>query len=1152
MDDNRIIIDNVNFNRNLPKWATDDTLSRMEKMVGKSHKESQKSLNEVLKTLKTISNKDADLFKETQNSNKEIKKELSKLTKILAQNNTTSKASSNKATTNKNDETASGIKKTNATLDKGFKSLDASVNDAIDSILSGNSETSRHLSDANKAHDKVADQLLKIYDELKNIGSGGTSSSAESKDKNDNNRSGDTGKTNSLLGDIKNILSRQSTVQQQMYSRTLTDTDFERVMDNNSKRTADEFRDATQSSMGGLSDMLSTAVSRVDSGQGTSGQKALSGVIAGLAGTIGTLSKVIRMTPLGRMASVAMASYAAANKTFEYAYDVQGDFRNMIDRGFNFSQLSEDVGTERLDGISMRRTILRNDIGLETATQILEKNTRLLNEVGFSSMFGELGTIVGDIDDPNSVTNRLGMTRDQVALIATDFYAMHRRINSITKDFTAIERQQLASQFVENVRRMSQQLGVGIPQIREAIEQFTNTGRFTRTSAFLGAEQSESIAMLGGMISNVDLAPSLQEAFLTAATSVAGINDPAVMEIIGRDPLTLQAFSEFSEEFRNARNMDSGELLSFLSDFTDRAVQILDDNGGAAVEALSIDSGARQSIEDLSTIRSIQQQLNQSTSDLLMGGQEDVSPLAAAARELENMGILIDARTEEMFASAADSSVGREVLANMLSVDEIMKRSQLALIDLTKSVVTGLFDGPIPTILRTIQRMIERVFDIVGWMTGRRHTGGITGSDADGIINAIQNNVLGKEAFESIFSETEVDGQTVYNVQEGISGEDLKTFFDDIYSNADTREDREAIAGVVRSLSRGIEGRESRVGEDVRDLMGGIEESFLGMASSSVTGTEREALIDAFSGFEDSTELLGTRLFDNVFEPGKVNQFTGARITEDGVSEYAPGVRERENRSLVDTSMTASVEALENRRQMNLNQERLEREQERIRNRGSIDRGVLDNIVDMFPAPEDITVETPNVNVPEPDVSIDRGVLDGIVDMFPQRDDEMSIDGNSINQMTRRLEENSRTLDIEWLNNVMNEIHSASTQDEPMMSPHEDSMAQTTRPLQSPVSATIEQHRPRRYEEDIDSKSIVEELKKQEEDKQYSQQVRQAGAASFNEFTQNTQQNETINNTQDDSGMSEALVQISLTQQRLAEGFDRNSRALERYLATKT
>ena len=1064
MDDNRIIIDSANFNRNMPKWASDDTLKRLERMIGNSHKQSQKSLKDVLSTLKTISNKESDLFKEVQKSNKEQKKELQKITKILASNNKTGGNTSNK----NDDKVVAETKKTNTELQKGFKSVNSSSQRIIDSILDGNDDVERKLTEANKTSDQISNQLLKIYDELKNVTGGRNNNPSNGTNDriSQNNNNNTNNQTNSLLGDIKNILDRGNTLQSKIVEKTVSGEEFSKLMNNNARRITENYQDANRQNMGSLSSMLKNAIdsTRNNASGGSTTNKLIGGAIGSLTSVVTDLSRLLRTTPLGRLVGAGMMAYTAATKTYEYAYDVQSQFRDLIDRGFNFSGLSGDVGGERLDGISMRRAITRNDIGLETATQILEKNTRLINEMGFNTMFTELGNIIGGSDDPNSVTNRLGMTRDQVAIIATDFYAMHRRINSITKDFTSIDRQNLASQFIENVRGMSQQLGVGIPQVREAIEQFTKTERFSRTASFLAPEQSQNIAMLSGMVGNLDISETIREAMLQASTSVAGINDPAVMEAIGRSPLLMELFSGFSSEFSNMRNMDVDQQTSFIQEFGNRAIEILDRDGGATVEGLSIDATQRQAADALSSFRNVIEQLQRDPSELMMGGSDQVSPIAATARELENLGILIGARTEDLFASAADSREGRTAISSMLDIDTFMKEAQLTAIDLTEDIVTGLFDGPIPTILRQIKNLFERVADTVGWLSGRRHNDQIGGSDADKILNRIESSVLGKEGFDSLFNSETVDGKTMYNLKDGITDSNLQQFFNDMFQNSNSQEERELIAGSIKSLSRGIQGRDSGLDEDARSRFARIEENFLGMATNETSGDEQSRLLDVFGGFEDSITLFGDLIDSNAYSnnPGSfMGMGSSAVVNSTNVDRG------------ISRDISSSLDRLNRTREINLQEENLRQE-------------------------------------------------------YKRRQDEINNDGSKFN--TVNFSDRNR------------DAFSDSSLGLDMMRSRRD--AQPTN-----ISDML---RPERFSDNVDTKSILDELKRNTENERYSEQVQNASnSGNINEFTQNSQEDVTINNQQEDSNLTEILGRLENTQREMTASNERSARALERYLSTK-
>lgn len=914
MDDNRIIIDSANFNRNMPKWATEDTLNRLERMIGNSNKESQKSLKEVIKALKTISDKDTDLFKETQRSNKETRKELEKITKVLASSGS-SNASSNESKTIKE-----SSKTTDDTLKKGFGKLSSSNEKLIQSILNGNSELNSRLEAANKTHESVSSQLVKIHNEIKNISSN-TSTNNTGGAKSGGTATVDNTETNNILGDIKTLLGRQNATQNRLLERSVSSKDFNSMLNRNAQKISDEYRDAAEDSRGTLQEMFKRANEASGQGGGSMATNALNGAISSLGGVVGTLKNVLKSTALGKLATIAGGVYAAATKTFEYAYDAQDQFRDMIDRGFNFGELTEQRGSDRLDGISLRATITENDIALETATEILAKNTRLINEVGISSMFTELGNIVGDINDPDSITNRLGMTRDQVALIVTDFYSMHRRINTITRDMSQLERESMASKFTENVRRMSQQLGTGLPQVREAIEQFTQSGTFTRTSTFMDSGQSENIAMLAGALGSADIPQRIQEALLTSATSPAGVNDPTVIQDIGSSPQLMELFTSFSGEISTLRDSNVEQQMDFMGRFATTAEDILNRGGGSMTEGMSIDPSQRQNLDMMSQLISSSQQLNQD--NFVMGGEEEVSPQAQLRRELENMGMLISARTEDIFAQAADTDAGREAIMNILSTDEIMKRTQLKILEYADDMTQALFTGPIPTVLRQIKSVIENIGKALDFFTGKDHDSEVKGTDADVILDRLENNILGTEGFNTMFEATQnEEGKTVYNVKEGIGSEDLNTYFSGLFNEAESREEREAIAGSVKSLSRGLQGRKSGLSGEATDLFARMEESFLGSATNKVSGEERDKLLSTFEGFDSSVKLLGNMIPSNL--SGDRPSATGMGITTKQIQELGQGRldftgRESSERLTEELSTRASrnvsMEVMDNERQ---------------------------------------------------------------------------------------------------------------------------------------------------------------------------------------------------------------------------------------------
>lgn len=879
-DDNRMIIDSANFSRNLPKWATEDTLERLGRMIGNTSKESQKTLNDISKAMRTLSTKEADVFKEIQSGNKETQKELRNITKVLTQQ-------SNATSTSKPSKPEGSNKKFEQVVHSELVKINTGTQKTVESILNGNDQVSFQLKKANDAHERVSTELIKIYSEIRrltqNIGNNSSSSTSSVSDSEDRISSQQSDKkvdkTNDVLGDIKGLLGEQNKIQNNILNRTVSSTQFNTMLNNNANRVSKNYRDANQSSMGDLGDMFKRASkSTRGSGAGTKNARLMGKAAASLSSVTKNISRLLKTTLIGKLLQAGMMAYTAATKTFEYAFDVQKEFHDMVNRGFNFGELTQRVGSDRLDGVSVRRTITRNDIGLETATKVLENNTRLINEVGLATTFGELGNIIGDVKDPNSVTNRLMLTRDEVALIATDFYGIHRRLNSITRDFTALDRQNAAIDFIENVRFMSQEIGVGIPKIREAIEQFTKSDEYAVMSTYNTPEQNQNVANLAGNVMADDtLHEDLKRLIMTGVTSPLGLHDSKLRELW--TPATADVFSEYAPQFQRAGNMGIEEQNNFVNSFLRSLADSVEDKD---TKGMSINPEIARSIAMMASARGSYQQR---MSDDSVEGGKDMSELARGARELENLGILIDARTEDMFAAAADSKEGRAVIKGMHKIDEFMKNSQLSLISLTKDVVAGLFSGPIPTIIRSIKWLFDKIAKAQNWLSGQRHEGDITGNKADNTIKTIREAVFGEKSFDKLFDATTDDsGKTTYEIKEGFHPKDISDMFTEMYKSAESEEDRARIAATIKSISRGLSGRDLEMSEKSTRMFGEAMSDFTGEAARTVSGDERDSLVDAMDGFKDST-----RLFDGLLKEGRASTepgIFGGRSSNDIGAEY--------------------------------------------------------------------------------------------------------------------------------------------------------------------------------------------------------------------------------------------------------------------------
>lgn len=859
MDDNRIIIDSANFSRNLPKWATEDTLNRLERLIGNSNKESQKSLQDIVRTMRTLSNSEADLFKETQKGNKDTNAELQKIVKMMGE-----QASNSSSPSSSGSDSATNTREIRSDL----KEINTSTQKAIKSILDGNSDVSSRLKTANETNEKVSNSLLSIFDEIKKLSAGsnsnsdsdtgsGSGSGSDSTSRIDDNRKFQQGeKSNNILEDIRDQLVKQNATTERLVSKTVPSDRMRELLNNNANRISNANRSATDSSMGSLGEMFRSASNRNSRhGRGNQSSTLISKAVRSMSGVATTLTRLLKNTHIGKMVSAGMMAYTVASKTFEYAYDVQSQFHDMVNRGFNFGEMQANR-PDRVDGISTRRAITSNNVGLETATKILENNTRLINELGLDTTFTELGNIIGHPDDEGSVTNRLALTRDEVAIIASDFYGIQRRINNISREFTAIDRQRMATKFIENVRTMSQELGVGVPKIREAIEQFTNSNEFTRSSTFMRGEQSQNVSSFAGIIKSVGIDDALADMILSASTSTMGLYDASIMNSdLAKSPLFAEVLLPYSDQLKDVRNQSPEQQLEMVRSMANDVVTALERNGGSDVEGLSTNPTQRAILAQLSSFIPALQQLN---SDDKIIQSSAMSPQARAVRELENLGLYVDTQKEDLFSAAADSPQGREAIMAMFKADEYMKRAQLSMIRLTKDLVEGLFSGPIPTLIRGIKRLFEQIIKAKDWLSGKRHNGTIENNYADAITHTIKERTFGEENFKKVFDETkDEDGKTVYDIKEGYDAKDVSELFSRLYDDADGRKEREYVAAAFKSISRGLEGTNSRIGSETRDIFAQAEESFLGMASMMASGEERDELVDVIEGTKRTGDLFG-------------------------------------------------------------------------------------------------------------------------------------------------------------------------------------------------------------------------------------------------------------------------------------------------------
>ncbi len=973
-DSNRIIIDAANFDRSMPKWATEETLSRLEKLIKTANKDEQRLLKETQKTFKSMEKLDRDLLKSQSQSNTKILKELTKITKLLGAANspksnkdsskskedvkkltqaseknaksiTSAIEKSEKAADKRTEKITKAIQKAESSSDKQSKQVTDSVENVSKQVKQSSEALATLLKESNDLAKKTEQLLSDLGKQLNKSSSSAPSPSGQTNGTDQasyqNSMVSGINKVNTNLELIQRTLEQQNANTQGLLNNNPSKQDLSDII-NRQTREYTRVREATAERSGNaMRDMFETA-RNASSGQ-SAGLGALSGIIGTLSTSLGGLVRILRATPLGALANGAMVAASMVNKTAEYAYDAQRDFRDMMDRGFTFNVLgaeSSEGGESRLDGITLRRTITDNGVGLETATKVLEHNTRLINDLGISNMFGEIGRVLGDANDSNSFVNQIGLTRDHVAMMVGDFYAIQNRVSNINDDFTALERENLAKEFVTNVRGMSATLGVSMEEIRQHIAEFTKTDEFLATDAFFDGSE-----ILKGFLGSSGLNKEMQDAIFYTMVSPFGAIDERVQAAIGNDigsvPL-FESLQQFKESFNQEEWENSDDKIAYLLPL----IEQLTDNVDASVSGMSRQDRSYLSTIDPRGFGNIANLLQNEFNTAIRTEQPDpierfdnTSEINQRALYLENFEQGLDALKENVFARMADSATGRESIKAIMDVDELMKDSQLAIVEGLGKIADLLDGGPIPKILSMVRTGLRHITELIQSIpligNKPKFNEEITGRDAGQFYNQMKGGILSEEQYSRLFQETQTeDGKTVIDLNENIDPEAFKDVMSDALSNASTFEEREQLSALLRNLERGFDDGSVSTSDELSRTLGNMSEDLRYSATSGLGSVDREALEDIFDGHADSFKSSVSTPMREYNEARRAEliaasrgNHAGAWRTGNSLSDTTPELEQYGESSALTTDFAALIEAQSLETQANIEANRRQQQQ---------------------------------------------------------------------------------------------------------------------------------------------------------------------------------------------------------------------------------
>ena len=917
-EDNRIILDAANFDRSMPKWATEETLSRLENMIKTASKDEARILKETHNVLKDISRHSKDTARVQKTRDDRMAKDLGKIVKILGE--VKGKTSSNKpdvsgdkiikGITESASKDAKSINDNLSNIEKSTKELGNKLNstlidknkadektakesakaskeikDAIDEKSKKLADLIQYANDTADSSQKVLEDIAKHLATFNGAGSGQSDQNSDNgggDDRNERTRFRDSmtsgmNDINRNLESIQYAIETQTAVTQGILSNSTSSDDLKKIIEDNAKRRDRTARRRTERSGNSMRDMFDNARDRAN--DNNSSASGLNKILGTLGKSLGSLTKLLRVLPgVGTMLSGAMLAATAVNKTAEYTFDAQKEFREMMDRGFTFKVLgaeAQEDGQSRLDGITVRETMTRNGIGLETATKVLENNTRLINNLGLNNTFRELGNVLGDANDPNSLPNKLGMTRDQLAVIAGDFYGMRNRVEDINESMSSLDRENAAKRFIRNVTDMSSTLGVSVEEIRQHIADFTKTDEYAATDAYF--EGSEIIKSFAQSIFNDSAADMILNSIISPFGAVDervrnllpdGVQGTKIFEALQnmKTEFDYEEFQESDNQVEYLRSLFGEELIEPLTEWRDSLTS-------DELATLSAQNPAAAALFANMTQASVATQTEQTTTREETA--DSTSDIQKQATMLENEISEANALLENSFARLADSDSGREMIKLTMDARSIMVDAQLAVVGGLNTIADLLDGGPIPQILygvrtgiNAISRAIEGISSFFGF--GAAHDDTVVQNEAGYFVEQLKNGgIFTEEQYGKLFKETKnEDGETEISLNDEMNPETFTNILRQSYSEAGTQEEREALIGLIKTFERGVETRDgTKISEELQTLMGDFGTDFRVEATQNLSASQRESIESILEGRDSSiSAALSRRLRDRTEE----------------------------------------------------------------------------------------------------------------------------------------------------------------------------------------------------------------------------------------------------------------------------------------------
>lgn len=712
-----INITGADFGSNLPKWATDETLRRLKRVIESDSARDKKDQQKIIGLLGKIVSAD----KSNANINKQIITELKSLNKTIA-----SSAKSNKTTATKQSPSdAAHNKAVEDLLKKANSNLESIKNNVNQQAPTSSSNNSKQNASDNKDFSRAMEQVIKRFSDNTD-----NSKPTDNKDliqgigkifSDNTDESGDTKKTNDKLGIISAILGKSNKEIERLTGvvSSINTSGADKLKRIGKGSLENRVEEATA---GNKKDNILKSVENIlNKAGGQLGTKSAKvGKEAGkLAGAIGGVAKFAlkfgKMIPVIGTVITALSSLSAivgivVESGKKYAWDVQKEYRGMLKSGFSFGIETIEKGV-KMDGIRIHKMINTAGLAVSDGIALMEKNAVLTNNLGVDGVFSTIAK-VAEYTNEAGVTfeNQLMLSRQEIGEFTTQYLASS--MNLLNREKLREEnRDKAARKYITDVMHFGQVTGQGMQVIIDRMNTLRKTNDFKLAMASRTTKEQETLETALTLTNSLNFADNSNIDKLN--TILMGQRGIGFSEVEGGaemrnalDRLVHNSGTMFDDLLREVQTgeITAAEYQTKFADLIDYVTSTGIDKD-AARQILLAGNANEKAVADFVTA------LSTADSKVLRDGptvSERSSELSAAQTAAENQINLAKTVLEGIAINTADSDSARNA---MEATVKLMGNAAATGADVTESLLSGILS----LLTWSMDKLVSAVSKIASW-----------------------------------------------------------------------------------------------------------------------------------------------------------------------------------------------------------------------------------------------------------------------------------------------------------------------------------------------------------------------------------------------------------------------------------------------------